>query len=74
MQYIYNRILKSSAKWKSFYPSPATAVALAALIFFVSTLAHAQMQATLQASSWNSMYYLKGFLGDNTIIDKIILN
>lgn len=59
---------------KKFLPPPATAVALVALIFFVSTFAHAQMQATLQVSSWNSMYFLKGFLGDNIIIDKIILN
>lgn len=55
-------------------PPPATAVALVALAFFCSTTIHAQMQATLQVSSWNSMYFLKGFLGDNIIIDKIILN
>jgi hypothetical protein len=53
MQYIYNRILKSSTNEKVFYPPPTAAFALAALAIFCSSTIHAQMQATLNASNFN---------------------
>ena len=59
MQYIYNRILKSSTNEKVFYPHPPPAAAVTfviALSVFVNTFSNAQMQAALNASNFNGYH------------------